>query len=187
MQRPTLNRRYETFIKINPQPDPQHQIIFQTIKTKVYPTIEQLKKDGKVDWYSFLIHGKSSGVPTTNDDNNAYFHIRFSISKEADEEQVLKSIPDFCVMTGKVNPSSVESISIGNTIKFNPSLLKQGEIEEIWRIIGEQSEFLLNVFERYKDDVVIPVEEIWSFLHYFHNMVGLSVVQCRNCKTTLVI
>ena len=83
MQRPTLSRMYETFIKINPQPDPLHQIIFQTIKTKVYPTIEQLKKDAKVDWYSFLIHSRRSGVPTTDDDNNAYFHIRFSLPKEA--------------------------------------------------------------------------------------------------------
>jgi muconolactone delta-isomerase len=187
MQRPTLSRMYETFIKIDPHPDPLHQIIFQTIKTKVYPTIEQLKKDGKVDWYSFLIHNRRSGVPTTSDDNNAYFHIRFSLSKEADKEQILKSIPDFCVMTRKVNPSSVESISISTTMKFNPSLLKQGGIEEIWRIIGDQSEFFLNVFERYKDDVVIPVEEIWSLLHYFHNMVGLSAIQCQNCKTTFLI
>jgi hypothetical protein len=154
MKRPILSRMYETFIKIDPRPDPLHQIIFQTIKTKVYPTIEQLKKDGKVDWHSFLIHNRRSGVPTTDDDNNAYFHIRFSLSKEANEDEILKILPDFCVLTRKVNPSNVKSISISNTMKY---------------------------------DVVIPVEEIWSLLHYFHNMVGLSVIQCQNCKTTFLI
>ena len=186
MQRPTLTRMYETFIKIGLLSIVTHQDIFHTIKTKVYPTVEQLKKDGNADWYSFLIHGRSSGnIPTVIDDNSAYFHIRFSLSKGADEEKVLKLLPDFCLMSRKANLSSVESISISSAMKYNPTLLKQEGIAEVWRIIGEQSEFFLNVFGRYKDNTIIPVQEIWSYLHYFHNMVGLSV-QCPNCKIPLI-
>jgi hypothetical protein len=178
---------YETFIKINSRPEFFHQIIFQTIKTKVYATIEQLKKTGEVEWYSFLIHGRLSGVPTTIDDNNAYFHIRFSLSKEADEKEVLKSLPDFCVMTKKVNPASVESISVTSTMMYNPSLRKHEGIEEVWRIIGEQTELLLKVFDSYKDDAVIPLDEINSFLHYFHNMVQFSAYRCSNCGSIIQI
>lgn len=82
MQRPTLDRMYETFIKIDLEPNEFHQSAFRTIRTKVYPAIERLTKDGKVDWYSFLIHSRHSGVPTTIDDDNLYFHVRFSLSKD---------------------------------------------------------------------------------------------------------
>jgi hypothetical protein len=180
MQRPILSRMYETFIKIGTIPM-TYQHIFSLIITKVYLTIEQLKKDGKVDWYSFLIHSRESGVPTTIDDNNIYFHIRFSLSKEATDE-VLKSLPDFCVLTRKVKPASVDSISVTATMIYNPSLRKQEGIDEVWRIIGEQSELMLKVFDSYKDDAIVPVEEIGSLLHYFHNMVQISAIQCPNCK-----
>jgi hypothetical protein len=184
MQRPILSRMCETFIKIDIEPTAFHQSVFQTIKTKLYPTIEQLKKDGKVDWYSFLIHSRQSGVPTTVDDNNAYFHIRFSLSKDVIEKDVLETLPDFCVMTRKAPLSGVESISMGKT-KYNTSLRKHEGIEEVWRIIGEQSELMLKVFDSYKDDAVIPLEEIGSLLHYFHNMVQFSMYQCSKCGSAI--
>jgi hypothetical protein len=180
MQRPTLNRMYETFIKIGTLPM-TYQHIFSLIKTKVYLTVKRLKKDGKVDWYSFLIHSRESGVPTTVDDNNLYFHIRFSLSKDVNEKDVSATIPDFCVMTRKAPLSGIESISMSKT-KYNPSLRKHEGIEEVWRILGEQSELMLKVFDSYKDDAIIPVEEIGSLLHYFHNMVQISAIQCPNCK-----
>ena len=65
--------------------------------------------------------------------------------------------------------------------KCNTSLRKHEGIEEIWRIIGEQSELVLKVFDIYKDDVVIPIEEIVSFLHYSHNMVQISAIRCPSC------
>ncbi len=186
MQKPTLNKMCETFIKIGAPSAITHDHIFQVIKTKVYLAISQIKKDGLVDWYSFLIHNKDAGnIPTTVDDVNFYFHIRFSLSENNNLESVMNSLPSFCLMTRKVDPASIESISIGNANKFNTSLLKQEVIEEVWRTIGEQSEFFLNAFERYKDDVAIPVHEIWALLHYFHNMVGLSA-QCPQCKTILL-
>ena len=184
MQRPKLNQMYETFIKIGLLSDVTPQDIFQIIKTKVHLAVEHLKKC-EVDWYCFLIHGRISGVPTAIDDDNAYFHIRFSLSKEGDSERALESLPDFSLMTRKIQQSKVEAISISSTIKYDTSLLKQEGIEEVWRIIGEQSEFFLRVFDSYKNNISIPIHEIWSFLHYFHNMVGLSV-QCPNCKMQLI-
>lgn len=89
-------------------------------------------------------------------------------------------------MTRKASLSSVESISLGET-KYNPSLRKHEGIEEVWRIIGEQSELLLKVFDSYKDGAVIPLEEIASLLHYFHNMVAISAIQCPNCKEIIQI
>lgn len=71
-----------------------------------------------------------------------------------------------------MNLSDVESISTTRTTIFNPSLLTKDGIEEVWRIIDEQSEFISKVFDSYKENVIIPSQEIWSYLHFFHNIAG---------------
>lgn len=186
MQPPTLDQMYETFIKIDTTTNQKQQPIFEIIKTKLLPAIKQLKTEWNVDWYSFLIHTGSSGVPTTVDDNTPYFHIRFSIPIDIDKDRLLKSLPDYCLMTRKIDPP-LTSISVSSTLKYNPSLHKKEGIDAVWRIIGEQSELILKIFDSYKDNVVIPPEEIWSMLHYFHNMVGMSAIQCPNCGKVIML
>lgn len=185
MKKPTLDRMYETFIKIGTFPMP-YQDIFQTIKAKLYPTVMKLIDEDKINWYSFLIHDKGSGVPTTDDDVNGYLHIRFSLSNENVKDAFIEGLPDFCVMTRKVNLTSVQSISFEGG-KYNPSLRKHDSIEEVWRIIGEQSELIITILDSYKDDVIIPPQEIGSHLHYFLNMVQMSVIKCPNCEKFFLI
>lgn len=48
----------------------------------------RLMKDGLIDWYGVLIHDRNSGVPTTADDDNPYFHIRVSFKKDFNDEQI---------------------------------------------------------------------------------------------------
>lgn len=187
MQQPNLDRMYETFIKIGEMPI-TYSVLYEIIKTKLLPTVGQLKRDGDIEWYSFLICGKKSGVPTNSDDENSYFHLRFSLPENSDRNTVVKLLPDYCLMTRKVERTSVESVPIGNGgMMHNPSLFKQEKIEEVWRIIGEQSEFILNVFNSFKDNVEIPPQEIGAFLHYCHNMVAMSAVQCKKCGTMIFI
>lgn len=65
--------------------------LFQTVKTKLSPTVRQLLENGLIDWYSFLIHDKKSGsIPT--EDNDFYFHLRFSVSKDKVMSEVFELI-----------------------------------------------------------------------------------------------
>ena len=82
MEKPDLNRMWETFIKIGLPTDPStFNRVIHMIRLKMYPIISSLKKDEVINWHHFLIHGRGSGVPTTKDDDNAYFHIRFSLKR----------------------------------------------------------------------------------------------------------
>jgi len=171
MQKPDLNRMWETFIKFswNDVPLGRH---FDIIRKKVYPLISRLKDEGIINWYCFLIHDRNSGVPTSEDDINPYFHIRFAVKKEINPKDVL---PSYCVLTRKIEREWVAQISIGRNEVMNTSLFDPEEIEEAWRIIGEQSEWLFSMLNIFKKDQNIPLRYVGQFLHYYANMTQLRI------------
>jgi len=172
MQKPDLNKMWETFIKIGPEV--HHDILYDMLRFKIHPMISDLRRERIIDWYCFLIHVKTSGVPTTEDDKNAYWHIRFTVSGNIDPKDFL---PNFCGMTRKVEREWVKDIYISSTEVMDKSLFVNGDIEEAWRIIGEQSEWLLGLLDIYKKDVKITPIQIKPFLHYFANMTQLDMTQ----------
>jgi len=167
MEKPNLNRMWETFIKIGLPDSVSFGRLIHMIRFKIHPMIYRLKDDGIINWHCFLIHDRNSGVPTSRDDNNIYFHIRFTLKKDIDPKD---SLPDYCVMTTRIESERVKAIS-----GINKSLLKNEEIEEAWRIIGEQSEWLLNLLNIHKEDVDLPPQQIAQFLHFYSNITQLAV------------
>jgi len=170
MEKPDLNKMWETFIKIGLRL--RHENLYDTIRFKIHPIISDLTQKRLMGWYCFLVHNRNSGVPTTKNDNNAYWHIRFELKKDMKPEDFL---PKYCVMTRKVKPEWVADISISPTEVMDKSLFKSGKIEEAWRIIGEQSEWLLGVLDIYKEDVKITSKQVLPLLHYYANMTQLQV------------
>jgi hypothetical protein len=170
LKSPNLDRIWETFIKIPSQKTPQGRtislsILYDIVRFKIYPLTTQLK------WYCFLVHNRESGVPTTEDDENLYYHIRF----ELDNEEFLESLPEHCVMTRKAPYDSVRRISIRREVFFDTSMLRIEKIEEVWRIIGEQSEWFINTLNAFKENQSVPPTLISPFLHYFSNMTQMRV------------
>ena len=161
---------WETFIKIGLPNEVSFRRIIDMIRFKLYPMISNLRQKKIINWYHFLIHNRKSGVPTTEDDDNLYFHIRFDLKRDINPKDLL---PRYCVMTRKRKP--IEKIA-----GINKSLLENEEIEEAWRIIGEQSEWIMDMLNIHKKDVEIPFEQIGQFLHYYFNMIGIGI-KCPNC------
>jgi hypothetical protein len=175
-ERPYLDKRYSGAVReltcgsVMQKPD--------SIDRKIAPLVSRI--NGMIDWYCFLVHDRTSGVPTTPDDRGAYFHIRVSLRSNVDSEEFLKSLPGYCLMTRKVEREWVKDISAGGGTMFDTSLLKNGEIEDVWRIIGEQSEWLLDMLSIYRDDAQIPLRHIGQWFHYYFNMTQLSI-SCPRC------
>ena len=171
MEKPDLNQMWETFIEI-PAEDNRTRltILYNMIRSQIYPMISRLRDRGIVNWYCFLIHDRHSGVPTSEDDDNPYFHIRVALKKSASPDEFLNSLPNYCVMTRKIRRNRVESI-----VGINKSVIKNEEIEEAWRIIGEQSDWLLEMLNIHKDNIDILPQQIAQFLHFYANMTQLQV------------
>jgi hypothetical protein len=167
MQKPNLNQMWETFVKLSLEDVPTGKHI-NVIRKRISPLFSRLEKEGVINWYCFLIHDRNTGVPTSPDDNNLYFHIRFSLVKNVDPNDFL---PSYCVLTRKTQVAWVEAIT-----GIDKSLLKNEEIEEAWRILGEQSEWVSKMLEIFKEDRDIPLSDIGQFLHFFANMTQLRIV-----------
>jgi hypothetical protein len=59
-------------------------------------------------------------------------------------------------MTRRIDRAWVERISLTRDETFDTSLFRNEGVEEVWKIIGEQSEWLLNTLNAYKAEVAIP-------------------------------
>ena len=87
-------------------------------------------------------------------------------------------LPIYCVLTRKVEPEWAKAVSIDDReTKFDVSLLKDESIEEVWRLIGEQCEWLLKLLNAFKENVNIPVSHVKGFLNNFTDMTALIMTR----------
>ena len=138
------------------------------VRHQISPLISSLIDEGIINWYHFLIHNKNSGVPTSDD--GMYFHIRLGLNKEMSPEELIAKLPDYCSLTRKIQRYEVEKIT-----GIDEFIIKNEKIEEAWRIIGEQSEWVINMLKIHKEDVQVPNTQIAQFLHFFANMCQMQV------------
>lgn len=161
MEKPDLSRMWETWVRVGPNSGLTHRMLQDSIRNKIHPMVSRLQEQGTINWYHFLLH------PYPKDPANAYFHVRFSIKKDIETVDDL-NLPEYCVPPEKTGP-------LRNIAGINRALLRNEEIEEAWRIIGEQSEWIINLINIHKEDAGwISIDQFVQFMHFFMNMMGLG-------------
>lgn len=189
MEEPNLDRMWEAFMRIGLPESVSLEIVYEQIRTKLRPLFAELQNEEVIEWYSFLIHNREHGVPTTEDDRNFYFHIRFGLREGVDEKRLEKSLSakDFLKMRRrKIRPTRPTKIQ-----GIDESLMRNQRIEPAWRVLGEQAEWFVNMLGSHMDDINIPKAQVEQFLHFYSNMSGLSkwrkiLGKCPNCGDLVV-
>jgi hypothetical protein len=172
MQKPNLNRMWEIWIPLDipPRVFQAHQGTFlehqewfnkvvDAIRLQVCEVVSILRSKQIVNWYHFLIHPK---------DGKPFIHIRVSIKENVDSKDFLGSLPSYCIDAKPIERKAVELID-----GIDKPLLKNEEIEEAWRIIGEQSEWITHMIEIYQNNE-IPIKNFAQFMHFYTNMMSLG-------------
>lgn len=109
-----------------------------------------------------------------------YWHIRFEPKEGIDDKERINALlPDFCDKKKTERCKDVEDVT--HIEGIDESLIKNHEIEEAWRILGEQSEWFMNMLEIHKKDVAIPSKQVFQFMHFFLNMSQL-LFACPCCR-----
>jgi hypothetical protein len=174
MDKPHLDRIWETYIEIpiDYQTMSYSTIlrnIHDTLRLKVHPTLLGLVQND-TKWYCFLFHGSR-----VQGDQKRYWHIRFEPKEGIDDNYKVNALlPDYCKMTEREKVENVRTIN-----GIDESLIKDGKIEEAWRILGEQSKWFIDMLEIHKD-VALPSKQVYQFLHFFLNMSQL-LFACPCC------
>jgi len=156
LDNPDLNKMWKTWIKIGLNNQITYKLIQDVIRHKMY-NISLLKKTKKINWYYFLIHNKS------DDQSSAYFDLVFT----SDSDEPTGFLPKYCIDTKKISP-------ITDILGINSSILKDSNIIEAWRLIGNQSEFIIDLVRAHNENFEIPQQQIIQFMHYFMNQLGLG-------------
>jgi len=156
LENPDLNNMWRTWIKIGLKNELTYKLFQDVIRNKMYE-ISELKKMGKINWYYFLYHNKP------DDTTNGYFDVVFTTISE----EPTKFLPEYCVDTKKISP-------INEISGIESSILKDTNIVKAWKLIGEQSEFIIDLIRAHNENSVIPPKQIAQFMHYFMNQLGLG-------------
>lgn len=142
------------------------------LRTKVIPLIDVLKAKRIINWYSFLVHDRESGVPTTAKDKMPYVHLRFELAAEQELDDLKKKLPDYCVMTRRMPPP-------GDMSGVDFSRIEQSDLALGWKILGESSEWVLEMVRAQKRGKKVSIQNVNQFLHYIGNQTQGVVVGIR--------
>ena len=137
-------------------------LALQTIRDDVGALVREL--GDRLEWFAFLVHDYGTGVPTTSEDHSIYLHVRLALV--ADEELVLGSP---WLLTRRTSLShEMAGVDVGAF---------QDGIDAAWRLLGEQSAWLLSLLEQQRPDVD-PLQRLLhvrQFLHFFANMAQMKI------------
>jgi hypothetical protein len=176
MNIPNLNSVIETFINIEYSEDVPAITSWQNytglLRSQVAPLVRVLLEERHITWYSFLVHDRHSGVPTTEEDDNYCLHLRMALTDLTRVNECIRRLPEYCVMTRKMevpDPPSLDTVDI--------SCLADATVEQGWKILGESSAWVLQLLESHDPGKPIPLQNISQFLHYLGNQLFVRVAQ----------
>jgi len=156
LEKPDLNKMWRTWVEIGPKNQLTLKTFQDTIRHKMYP-ISQLQKTGEITWYYFLYHNKP------DDPANEYFDTVFTTDRGDPKE----FLPKYCVDTEKIPP-------IKKILGIDETILEGKDIAEAWRIIGEQSDFIIDLVRAHTENSEIHLRQITQFMHFFMNPLWLG-------------
>lgn len=172
---PNTARVIETFVPVPMDPRATSLDVWQTyltlLRREVSPLVRRLQETGLVSWYSFVAHAPGeSDTPTGPDDTGLDVHLRLEMATNVDKGQLVAELPAFCKKTRSMpgpHPHAISGIS-------HP--MRDGDISHAWGLLGQSSEWVLNVLDAHPAGQPIPPEHIAQLLHFVGNQLLVRAV-----------
>jgi hypothetical protein len=158
---PNLARVVETHVQ-TPTGDVTEYLV--RLRTQVVPAIRALQSDGRIRWYSFLLHPAKQLLGRPETDEAWVIHLRLEPATGLEVEEFIVGLPAI-FETPVLRP-------LADFDGPDPSLIVQADWAHAWRIVGESSEWVACMLEAHPGN--LSVEQIAHFLHYISNPLGLG-------------
>lgn len=138
--------------------------VLRCIRQDVLPLVRDLQKKGLLKSFSFLVHDRTSGVPTSPEDREAYIHLRLVF---------LTSV--FRTISGRVRKTSPRELLPEKWILLQRVDVSPAEAKA-HQVIDPQSAWYLDLVEslgpRSDFEALLQVRQ---HLHYFANMAQMRI------------
>jgi len=170
---PNLTRLVETYLRIGPPPAVVGlwTVYLDVLRFRVAPPIDSLRKQQLIGWYSFLVHDRSSGVPTNETDQDLFVHLCVELVGSTSFDQLSEALPKEYLFTRNHGPIDAQTIYPADAGSFvNP------ELPTAWSLFGATSEWTLDFLGSHRPDRPIPVQNVGQFLHYLGNQLMVRAV-----------
>ena len=171
---PNLDRIVETFIQV-PFENQVTSINYwqkyvEVLYEKLIPLLDNLIEKQLIKSFSFLIHNKDNGVPTSKEDHNPYIHLRLELSENNNEFELIKNLPNYCLFSrkGSIKPPFTMS---GIDSKY----LIDEDFRYAWKVLCGCSELVVEILKVHKDKN-LPIKHVAQFLHFLGNQFFVSLI-----------
>ena len=164
MRTPQLSRLVETFIQVGEQTDLSPDRHFHLLRTEVASLVSALRERELVGWFSFLVHDRNSGVPTTPDDHAVYLHLRLELLPGATLDALRDALSPACILTRMAPPVDERSL-----FPADHEALVAPEVSTGWALLGASAEWALDFACAHRDDRPLPLQNLSQFLDYLGN------------------
>lgn len=172
---------WETYLRIDVKPGSPRKAsaplaVVKVLREQVLPLVRRLEDRDVIEWYSFLVHGAPDGEKP-----GAYIHLRMSIvDGVAFLSSRLRDLHDGIKQArGKwTEPKRIVAPACREIAGFDRTAFTGVDIRCAWKLIGEQSAWVLDLIEQHSDktsDLAVVLHAV-QFMHYFSNMLQLPSV-----------
>lgn len=171
---PNIDRIVETFIKVpfeNQITSINYwQSYIEILYEKLIPLLDNLRENKLINSFSFLIHTRLNGVPTTEEDNKPYIHLRLELADNVVADKLKSTLPTFCLFfrEGPIVPPYTMS---GIESKY----LIDEDFSYAWKILSDCSELVVDILKIHKDKN-LPINHVAQFLHFLDNQFFVNLI-----------
>lgn len=146
------------------------QTYLRQLQFVVAPLVADLRAREQIRWFSFLLHGQESGVPTSSDDYQAYIHLRFEVAPEINIERLIHELPTECIFTRRMALPDLGTMGVADVEAF-----VNGDALVAWELLGKCSEWSLDVVMGHRRDTPVPPQNVAQLVHYMGNQLQLRM------------
>jgi len=163
METPNLDRVIDTYVPIEYDESSDSDKLssyLEILRTVVLPNIRKMQKEGRLRWFSFLIHGTGHlGGREPPDPDKLFIHIRLEPSLEEDLSRFVKRLPKAFLKPRQWYYQGMSGI--------DKDILTEDDWTTAWRLLGEGSEWVLKLVESHTE--CLTRKQALQFLHFLTN------------------
>jgi hypothetical protein len=183
MNIPNADRVYEFWYPL------QGDDLILQLRNFVLPLIRDLQNRRVIGWFAVHVHSPNQcrfipkGDITDLDANG--FHFRLELLDSLPVTAITAVIPPGYHGPGQGLERNVSGITDIPQPIVAPTSLCHGTIDDIWRVIGEASDWVLSLLEAYDSDTNIPPEHFPRLIHFIMNLLQPSYTSYQTEQATL--